>query len=72
MILRIPLNFDGPSRKDYYETKRVGAGRGSYSCEYCRNDIPSGTPSEVHKFYPEFTGYRTHPNCSQKFLNSLR
>ncbi len=57
-----------PNMEDFYETNSVGAGRDSYSCEYCGGTIKKGSPSDVHKFYPEFQGYRTHPKCSDKFL----
>lgn len=54
--------------EDYYETQSVSAGRSNYSCECCGGSIPKGTPSDVHKFYPEFHGVRTHQKCSKKFL----
>jgi len=57
-----------PNMEDFYETNSVSKGRDSYSCEYCGGNIKKGTPSDVHKFYPEFQGYRTHPKCSDKFL----
>lgn len=56
--------------KDYYETQRVKAGRSAYSCAFCRQPILVGSPSYVHKFYPEFSGKRTHPECSELFLSS--
>ncbi len=65
--------------KDFYETQSVGAGRKSYSCEYCGKSIAAGSPSDVHKFYPEFyalkhifhsEGRRTHKKCSKDFLAS--
>ena len=56
--------------KDYYETQSVGAGRQDYSCEYCGKGIKKGTPSDVHKFYSEFYGKRTHRKCSEDFLAS--
>lgn len=59
-----------PNMEDYYETNSVGAGRASYSCEFCSGNIAKGQPSDVHKFYPEFTGYRTHKKCSKAFLES--
>ena len=54
--------------EEYYETQSVSAGRSNYSCECCGGSIPKGTPSDVHKFYPEFHGVRTHQKCSKKFL----
>jgi hypothetical protein len=54
--------------KNYYETQSVGAGKRSYSCDFCGGAIKKGSPSHVHKFYPEFSGSRTHPKCSTKFL----
>ncbi len=58
--------------EDYYETNSVGTrAHSSYSCEHCGSNIPKGTPHSVHKFYPEFQGYRTHHKCDDKFLESL-
>lgn len=59
-----------PNKEDFYETQRVSAGRNTYTCAYCNSIIKIGEPSEVHKYYPEFQGYRTHPKCSDDFLNS--
>lgn len=59
---------ESENKKNYYETQSVQKGKSSYSCECCGKNIPKGTPSDVHKYYPEFMGYRTHPKCSSKFL----
>ncbi len=67
----IEIDHDGIDGKDYYETNSVSKGKSSYSCEECGKSIPTGTPSDVHKFYPEFQGYRTHPSCSAKWLKSI-
>lgn len=68
----IDIPYDGPAKEDYYETNSVGAGRTSYTCEFCNKNIPKGSPSDVHKFYPEYIGVRTHQTCSKKFLSKLR
>ena len=72
MILRIEIPYDGLLKENYYESSSVGAGRKDYSCHYCGGNIPKGTSSTVHKFYPEFDGYRTHTKCNDKFIKSLR
>ena len=54
--------------ENFYETNSVKAGRSSYTCKCCGKTINKGEPSDVHKFYPEFNDYRTHPGCSKKFL----
>lgn len=58
--------------EDYYETKGVSSGRDTYYCAHCGGVIRKGSPSDVHKFYPEFDSHRTHVKCSDKFLESLR
>jgi len=58
--------------EDYYESQSVSAGRSTYCCAYCGGTIAKGSPSIVHKFYPEFTGERVHKKCSENFLNSYR
>lgn len=58
--------------EDYYESKTVSSGRDTYHCEHCGGVIRKGNSSEVHKFYPEFSGYRTHIKCSSDFVDSLR
>lgn len=68
--IRVPHEY--LKSEDYYETKSISAGRSNYYCDFCGKLIRKGTPSEVHTFYPEFQGERTHPKCSKEFLESLR
>ena len=67
---RIPHEY--LREEDYYETKSVGRGRSDYWCEHCGEIIPEGESHDTHKFYPEFSTYRTHKKCSDKFIESLR
>lgn len=66
---RVPHEY--LEEKDYYETQTVSRGRQEYMCDHCFKSIPKGSPSDVHKFYPEFYGERTHPECSKAFKESL-
>ncbi len=71
MTRTIEIEFDGIDGKDYYESRSVGAGRSSYSCQHCGKRIETGKPSQVHTFYPEFQGYRTHPECTNEWLKKI-
>lgn len=56
--------------EDYYQTKSVNKGRKEYTCSCCGGPIPENTPSDLHSFYPfDFSGFRTHKECTEKFLN---
>jgi len=68
---RIPHEY--LMEEDYYENNSVGdRAKSNYTCEQCFKTIPKGTPHDHHKFYPEFNGYRTHKECSDTFIASLR
>lgn len=67
----IELEYFGLKKEDYYETNSVSKGKEDYYCHLCNKIISKGTASDVHKFYPEFQSYRTHPLCSDKFLKTL-
>ena len=70
-IERVPHEY--LLKEDYYETNNIGTrARGDYYCGQCGKVIPKGEPHENHKFYPEFEGVRTHSDCSESFLDSLR
>ena len=56
---------------DYYECHSVGTRAGAWTCEHCGKTIPAGTAHDSHKFYPEFSTYRTHKKCSEPFIQSL-
>jgi len=59
--------------EDYYECRGVGTGaRSNKVCEHCHDDIIKGTPHDMHYFYPEFTAYATHKECSEAFKKSLK
>ena len=58
--------------EDYYETRSIGTkARTDKTCEHCGENIPKGEPHETHKFYPEFSVYATHINCTEDFKKSL-
>lgn len=58
-------------KEDFYEYKSIGAGRTNKTCEYCGKSIPKGTPHYMAHFYPEFSAYPVHKECSDKFESSL-
>ncbi len=57
--------------KNYYENRPVAKGRVDKTCDHCGEYIPKGTAHDVHSFYPEFSAYPTHKECTEKFLKSL-
>lgn len=60
------------TKKEFYETRSVGTrARSDKRCEHCGKTIPQGTPHDLHHFYPEFTSYPTHKDCTKPFLESL-
>jgi hypothetical protein len=59
-------------REDYYENRPVGTGgRKDKWCSHCGGPIDKGIPHDVHHFYPEFTAYPTHTECTEAFKKSL-
>lgn len=56
---------------EYYEERSVGTKAGAWTCEHCGNVISAGVPHANHKFYPDFTTYRTHHACTEAFKKSL-
>ena len=58
--------------EDYYESRSVSKGRSDKRCEHCGERIMMGIPHEMHHFYPEFTAYATHIECSEDFKESLQ
>jgi hypothetical protein len=57
--------------EEYYEQHNVGTKAGAWTCEHCGKTIPAGVPHANHKFYPEFSTYRTHHECTEGFIASL-
>jgi len=59
-------------KRDYYENKPVGTkAKSDKYCAHCGSVIKKGTPHDVHHFYPEFSSYPTHKECTEDFMDSL-
>lgn len=57
---------------EFYETRSVGTrAHSDKGCEHCGGIIKKGTPHDMNYFYPEFSAYATHKECTQLFIDSL-